>query len=139
MPSTGIINGTNLRVYEGSDAVAYATEGNFSLSREFTEQLHKDNAGSGWAERSPHTKSATITVSALYADDASSTNFNELFTAWDGGTSLTLKFSTEVTGDDFWSGSFYCESIELNAPDKDDASYSATFISTGAITMSQVA
>lgn len=137
--STGIINGSNLRVYVGANAVAYATEGSLSLSREFTEQLHKDNAGSGWSERSPHTKNATITVSALYADDAASSNLNELFTAWDAGTSLTIKFSTEDSGDDFWSGNFYCESLELNAPDKDDASYSATFVSDGAITMSQVA
>lgn len=139
MPSTGIINGTDLRVYVGGNAVAYATEGSISLSREFTEQLHKDNAGSGWTERSAHTKSGTITCSALYADDAASSNLNELFTSWDGGTTVTVKFSTEVTGDDFWSGSFLVESLELNAPDKDDASYSVTFISTGAITMSQVA
>ena len=139
MPSTGIVSGTILRVYVGGNAVAYATEGNFSISREFTEQLHKDNTSSGWTDRSPHTKSATITVSALYADDAASSNFNELFTAWNDGTSLTVKISTEVTGDDEWSGSYYCESLELNAADKDDASYSATFISSGAITMSQVA
>ena len=138
MPTTGIMSGTLLRVYVGANPIAYATEGSFSLSRELIEQLHKDNASGDWPSRRASTKNATISCSALYADDATSSNFNELFTAFNAGTALTVMISSEVSGDDFWSGSFLISSLELNATDKEDANYSVTFESTGAVTMAQV-
>jgi len=135
----GIINGTNLRLYKGSNAIAYALECTLDFSREMTEQLHKDNAAGDWPTRSASTKNCSISFSALYADDASATNFNELWTDWDGGTGITAKVSTGTTGEDYWSGTFLVESLSLTAPDKEDSSYSGTLVSSGAVTMAQEA
>ena len=84
------------------------------------------------------TKSGTISVSALYAEDAAY-GVQELMTAWSARTALTVKFSTEVSGDYYWSASAYVTSLEVNSGMEDNVSYSATFELTGAITYDQVA
>jgi predicted secreted protein len=81
------------------------------------------------------TKSGTISVSALYAEDATY-GVDDLMTSWAARTALTVKFSTEVSGDHYWSASAYITSLEVSAGMEDNVSYSATFELTGAITYS---
>jgi cytochrome c oxidase assembly protein Cox11 len=59
-------------------------------------------------------------------------------TAWSARTALTVKFSTEVSGDYYWEASAYVTSLEVNSGMEDNVSYSATFELTGAITFDQV-
>ena len=60
-------------------------------------------------------------------------------TAWSGRSTLTVKFSTEVTGDRYWEASAYVTSLEVNAGMEDNVTYSATFELTGTITYGTVA
>ena len=125
------MNGTLLGVYVGSTLIAHATEGSISLSMDTRDATSKDSSGS--RDLLEATKSGTISVSALYAEDAAY-GVQELMTAWAARTALTVKFSTEVTGDHYWSASAYVTSLEVNAGMEDNVSYSATFELTGAIT-----
>ena len=50
----------------------------------------------------------------------------------------TVKFSTEVSGDHYWSASAYVTSLELSSGMEDNVTYSATFELTGAITYTTV-
>lgn len=125
------MNGTLLGVYVGSTLIAHATEGSISLSMDTRDATSKDSSGS--RDLLEATKSGTISVSALYAEDATY-GVDDLMTAWSGRTALTVKFSTEVTGDHYWSASAYVTSLEVNAGMEDNVSYSATFELTGAIT-----
>jgi predicted secreted protein len=84
------------------------------------------------------TKSGTISVSALYADDAAY-GVSDLMTAWSARTTLAVKFSTEVSGDSYWSADAYITSLEVNAGMEDNVTYSATFELTGTITYTTVA
>jgi predicted secreted protein len=84
------------------------------------------------------TKSGTISVSALYAEDAAY-GVDDLMTAWSGRSQLTVKFSTEVSGDHYWSAAAYVTSLEVSSGMEDNVTYSATFELTGAITYSTVA
>jgi len=84
------------------------------------------------------TKSGTISVSALYAEDAAY-GVDDLMTAWSGRTQLTVKFSTEVSGDHYWEASAYVTSLEVSSGMEDNVTYSATFELTGAITYTTVA
>ncbi len=138
MPSTGVINGTNLRVYVGTDAIAYATNCTLSLSAELRETIHKDNPGAGWRGIEVGRKSGTVTVEALYAEDGSTETPFDLFTAFDDKTELTMMLSTEVSGDTRWSFSAYCTALEVNGPVEENSSYSATFEINGAVTTETV-
>lgn len=134
MPTTGVINGTDLRAYVGSDVVAYATSCTLSLSREIRETIHKDNPGSGWREVEVAGKSGTLTVEALFAEDGTTETPFDLFDALDNGTSLSMMVSTEVTGDTRLSFSAYCTSWELTSAVEENATYNCNFEITGAVT-----
>ena len=133
MPTTGIMNGTLLGVYSASTLIAHATEGSISLNLDTRDATTKDSSGT--RDLLEGIKSGTISVSALYAEDAAY-GVDDLMTAWSGRSTLVIKFSTEVTGDHYWSASAYVTSLEVNAGMEDNVSYSATFELTGAITYS---
>ena len=130
------MNGTLLGVYVGSTLVAHATEGSISLSMDTRDVTTKDS--SGMRELLEGTKSGSISVSALYAEDAAY-GVEDLMTAWANRTALTVKFSTEVSGDHYWSANAYLTSLEVSASTEDNASYSASFELTGAVTYTTVA
>jgi len=136
MASTGILNGTLLGVYSGSTLIAHATEGSISLSMDTRDATTKSSSGT--RDLLEATKSGTISVSALYANDAAY-GVDDLMTAWSGRSTLSVKFSTEVTGDNYWSADAYVTSLEVNAGMEDNATYSATFELTGTITYGTVA
>ena len=135
MATTGIMNGTLLGVYVGSTLVAHATEGSISLSMDTRDATTKDS--SGYRDLLEGTRSGSISVSALYADDATY-GVNALMTAFSSRSTLTVKFSTEVTGDDYWSATCYLTSLEVSAATEDNATYSASFEISGAVTFSTV-
>ena len=136
MASTGIMNGTLLGVYAGGTLIAHATEGSISLSMDTRDATTKSSSGT--RDLLEATKSGTISVSALYAEDAAY-GVEDLMTAWSGRSTLTVKFSTEVTGDRYWEASAYVTSLEVNASMEDNVSYSATFELSGTITYGTVA
>jgi len=135
MATTGIMNGTLLGVYAGSTLIAHATEGSISLSMDTRDATTKSSSGT--RDLLEATKSGTISVSALYAEDAAY-GVDDLMSSWSGRAAITVKFSTEVSGDHFWSASAYITSIEVSAGMEDNVTYSATFELTGAITYSAV-
>ena len=129
------MNGTLLGVYSAGTLIAHATEGSISLSMDTRDATSKDSSGS--RDLLEATKSGTISVSALYAEDAAY-GVDDLMTSWAARTTLTVKFSTEVTGDHYWEASAYVTSLEVNSGMEDNVSYSATFELSGAITYGTV-
>ena len=136
MATAGIMNGTLIGVYAGGTLIAHATEGSISLNLDTRDATTKDSSGT--RDLLEGVKSGTISVSALYADDATY-GVDELMTAWSGRSTLTIKFSTEVTGDSYWEASAYVTSLEVSAGMEDNATYSATFELSGTITYGTVA
>jgi len=135
MATAGIMNGTLIGVYAGGTLIAHATEGSISLNLDTRDATTKDSSGT--RDLLEGVKSGTVSVSALYADDAAY-GVDELMAAWSGRSTLTIKFSTEVTGDSYWEASAYVTSLEVSAGMEDNATYSATFELTGAITYGTV-
>ena len=135
MATSGVMNGTLLGVYVGTTLVAHATEGSISLSMDTRDISSKDSAGTRALLEGM--KSGSISMSALYAEDAAY-GADELYTAMAARTPLAVKFSTEVSGDHFWSASAYLTSLEVSASTEDNVTYSASFELTGAITYAAV-
>lgn len=137
MATSGIINGTLLRIYKGGTAIAYATNCTLSITRELRETLTKDSPGTGWRTVTVGQKSATMTTESLYSDAGdSSTNIQpgDLFTDLDNGTPLIMRFTTDVAGDTYYETTGYCTNIEMNAPVEENSTFSATFELSGALT-----
>jgi predicted secreted protein len=134
MATTGIVNGTDLRIYMGGVAIGHATSCTLDLTRETRETLTKDAPGGGWATTEVGRKSATLSTDGLFSFDTANKKFSEMFTAFDNGTLLLLKFATSETGDTYWQGSGYITALNLNTPVADNSSFSATFTVNGAVT-----
>jgi len=139
MASTGVINGTNLRLFVGAVPIAYATSCTLSITRETREVIHKDAPGAGWAESAPGQKSGTCSVDALYNEDGT-VNDNEtpktLFDALNSGTLLNCTVETGEVGDNIFAFTAYVTDLEVTAAVEENATYSATLTISGTITMS---
>lgn len=135
MSTANVMNGTLMGVYIGSTLIAHSTEGSISLSMDTRDISSKDSAGARALLEGM--KSGSISVSALYSEDGAY-GADELYTAMAARTPLAVKFSTEVSGDHFWSASSYLTSLEVSASTEDNMSFSATFELTGAITYAAV-
>ena len=144
MATTGIVNGTNLRIYldtgAGLVAVAYATSCSIDMSRELRESVTKDSTGggqTGWRTVRSGQKSATISGEGLVAMDAD-TNTNhkpmtDLFAAFASGTALSWRVTTDITGDDFLSGSGIMTNLSMNMGAEEDSTYSYTVEVNGTV------
>jgi TP901-1 family phage major tail protein len=135
MATVGVTNGRNMRFFDGGTALGFATDCTLSFSREMRELAHKDVTGN-WNEKSPGAMTGTGSASGLYAE--SNNAAESLFTKMNAGTALTLTFTTDVTGDQVWTGTAYLSSLELNAPDNENVTYSVSFEFSGAVVMSTV-
>jgi predicted secreted protein len=126
-----IINGHNLRIKIGGTAIAKATECSVSISGDVREVAHKDigtGVGAGWSSAEYGTKSWEAQCSALYAE---SETFETIFTAFNASTKVTFEFSDGVTGNKKMTGTAVITSIEQNAPNNEEVTYSVSFKGDG--------
>lgn len=131
------VNATDIGVYIGSTLISGATSGELSLSSAMIDITTKDSAGD--SEFLPGLRSGTLSVEALYTDDDADYNQSDLFAAWTGRTSLTIKYGTNTTGKKRFSASGYISSLSQSAGMEEAATYSAEFQLTGAITEETIA
>ena len=94
-------------------------------------------SSSGYRDLLEGTRSGSISVSALYANDAAY-GVGDLMSSFTARSTLVVKFSTEVSGDDYWSATCYMTSLEVSAATEDNATYSATFEISGTVTFTTV-
>lgn len=136
MATTGIVNGHYLRFFDGGLAIARATECTISFSMSSRTTATKDSAGdgSGWREISAGEKSGSGSTSGLYAEDANS--FATLYDKFINGTSCDLTFTTGESGDSIWYATGYITSMELNAVNNENVTYSISFEFSGEVVRS---
>ena len=135
MATTGIVNGSLLRLYVGDVAVAYSTSDTLDLTRAMREIAHKDNT-SAWVEVAPGQKSATFSTELLFADtgDASANvKFNTLFSSWDAGTAVVCTYTTDALDDSIYTFSAFIESLSLNSSNQENVTASASLRINGQV------
>ena len=131
MASTGILNGSDLLVYVAGTAVAHSTSHSLSCNMATRDATTKDNAG--WRVRLDGMRDWSTSGEGLLALDAAY-GASELFTIFTNRTECTVVFSTDTSGDEYWSGSAYLTSLELSVPMEENATYSFSFESSSALT-----
>lgn len=128
-----VVNGTNLRIYASGIAIGEATNCTMSLSVESREILTKDNVGS-YTRNLPGRRSGTLQSEGLIAYDTTNLGVDDLFTHYNAGNVLIVRFTTDATGTPYWEASAFISSLEFAAQVEENATYSATWTITGAVT-----
>ena len=131
-----IFNGTNLGVYIDGTIIAAATDCSLSLNMETIDITTKDSAG--YRELLAGMRSGSISVSGLVDYQDTNKDIVDLYTAWENRTSLTLKFSSELSNDTSFTASGFLTSLEQSGGTEDTATYSATFELTGQVTTATI-
>lgn len=148
MATAGIFNGTNLNVYlvqiedevEVLYPLAHATSCEISFTHSPREATTKDSAGD--TARLPGKRDWSLSTEALFALDYATADdksgITELYAALKVGTKLKVKFTSNIIGDYEFNGYCYLSDISVNAGVEENASYSASFAGTGAITRDEI-
>ena len=132
-----VFNGTNLGVYVDGTIIAAATDCSLSLNMDTIDITTKDSAG--YRELLAGLRSGSMSCNGLIDYQSSNEDTVDLVTAWTNRTSLTLKFSNELTGDQSYTASGFLTSLEQSGGTEDTATYSASFELTGVVTPATIA
>ncbi len=143
---SGPLNGTDVTVFSGSnEIIAYGTSCTVNITQEPRDRTHKNSGG--WRKITEGLRSWTIDIEGLYAWANSSgsvlTNgIDDIFSSYitpdrTSRGELTVKFGTNDsdTGDTYYSGTIWVNSITLSAGTEDNATYSLSGEGDGEITV----
>ena len=139
--STGIINASSIRVFLGTTddsevVVDHVTECSISMSTDMRDITTKTSAG--WREILPGMKSASLSLSGLFAENATN-NYNQLVDHQIAGEKLFIIFTNVGTGsaanagDEQFDVSGYITSLEQTAGTEDNVTFSMTLEITGTV------
>ena len=133
MATSGIINGTLLTIKVGGSKLLNSTSASMSLTLDTPEATTKDSGG--FQDLIAGVKSGEISFEGLVAyDSGSGVQIGDISDELISGTSVSWEFSTDVSGDDKYSGNGFISSIEITADMESPVSYSGTIVTTGTIT-----
>lgn len=133
MATSGIINGTLLTIKVGGSKLLNSTSASLSLTLDTPEATTKDSGG--FQDLIAGVKSGEISFEGLVAyDSGSGVQIGDISDELISGTQVDWEFSTDVSGDDKYSGSGFISSIEITADMEAPVSYSGTIVTTGTIT-----
>jgi len=145
--STGIINASSIRVFLGTTddsevVVDHVTECSISISTDMRDITTKTSGG--WREILPGLKSASLSLSGLFAEDAT-TNYNQLVDHQIAGDKLYVIFtntgagSSANAGDEQFDVAGYITSLEQTAGTEDNVTFSMTIEITGTVVREVIA
>lgn len=142
-----VIEGGDLMLFVESKSLAFATNHTLSISTETSDTSHKDIKGS-WTSTSVKTFSWEVSTENLYADEGNGSTFDVLFDAMTSKKLVTIVFGQHTgtltqatpstsggwaadTTNNYYTGQAYITSLEVNAPNGDNATFTATFTGVG--------
>ena len=134
--TTDVINATDIGIYVDGTLVAHATSGTLNVSMSPRDTTSKDSGG--WKIILPGLKEWSIDIDALVAYDPANKKQSDLFALLVAGTQFVTMFSTEVTGDDRYTGSAYVTGTPITAGTEENATYSSTFEGDGVLTRQEI-
>ena len=145
--TTGIINSSSIRVFLGTTdesevVLDHVTECSISMTTDMRDITTKTSAG--YRELLPGLKSASMSVSGLFAEDATN-GYNQLIDHQLAGDKLFVIFTntggeaTANTGDEQFDISGYISSLEQTAGVEDNVGFSMTIEVTGTVVREVIA
>jgi TP901-1 family phage major tail protein len=133
MPATaGILNGTDLLVYDNTSKIAYSQSCKLALNMNLRNTSNKDSAG--WETNLTGEKSWSVEVSGLVALDTAY-NLAYFMNLILNGSTVALKFKTANLSDYYYSGTAYLTSCNVEASNQANVTYSLSLKGTGALAL----
>ena len=132
MATTGIINGTDFGIYIAGTKVACATSASISMSMGTRDATCKDSAG--WSESLEGLMEWSCDGEGLFALDASY-GYVDLKTVLTSRTVVTIRFSSETSGDEYHEGEAFLVDLSTDAATEESMSYSFSFTGTGPLNL----
>ena len=144
-----VINGGDLMLFLGGTSIAFSTSHKLSISAETVETSSKDNGGK-WVAKAVRKLSWNMSTENLYSLEGAGKTYDDLFTMMTGRTEIDAIFTVEkdyaTKADEVpetgwvpmtagqYKGKVVITSLELNAPNGDNATFTASFEGVGALT-----
>lgn len=143
-----VISGSDLMLFVKGKSIAFATNHKLSITAETVETASKDDGGK-WVKKCVKKLSWNTSTENLFSVDGAGSNYDDLFDLMTNRTEIELIFSLEKdynnkadevpsTGwtpstDKQYKGKAVITSLELNAPNGDNATFTASFEGVGAL------
>lgn len=143
-----VINGSDLMLFLDSKSIAFATNHKLSISAETVEISSKDTGGK-WVSKAVRKLSWNMSTENLYSLDGAGSTYDDLFTMMTERKEIEAIFTLErdyaIKADNVpssgwtpsteqYKGKVVITSLELNAPNGDNATFTASFEGVGALT-----
>jgi len=130
MATTGIPNGTSFGLYVGGTLIAKGTSHSFSTSMETRDATTKDSLG--WSESLEGLRAWEVSGDFMLAQDAAY-GIDDLNAVIVARAVVTLRFSTETSGDNYWNGDAFMTELSVEAGTEESVTFSASFTGTAAV------
>ncbi len=134
----GTVPGNFVGIFIEGALIACSTSATLDLGTNMISSSCKDSGNS--EQSTPGQKNWSMSLDGNLAFDASY-GWADLFEAWENQTKVVAMWTTNVTtpgtpetGDPFYSGDAYIESLSASAPVNDVTTYSVSFKGTGLLT-----
>jgi hypothetical protein len=131
MATTGIMNGTDLKIKLTGSAIAYLTSNGESYTNSLRETTNKDSGGN--AQYAYGKFSGTWDAELLHVEGGTN-GYSFLFGAMTGRTILAAEVTTGETGDKKYTCSVLVGDVKRSAPMEDNTGITCTLTITGAVT-----
>ena len=131
-PTAGILNGTDLLVYDGANPLMHATDCSIQLSMGLRDTSTK--LSSGWKTSLAAQRSWTGSSNGLVALDAVY-NLLYLQNLIINRTLVTLNFKTQNVADFYYQGTAWLTACSVTAPNNNNVTYQASFEGTGPLVL----
>lgn len=143
-----VINGGDLMLFIGGKSIAFATSHKLSINVETVETTSKDSGGK-WVNKAARKISWNMSTENLYSDEGEGMTFSDLFDKLTAREPIQAVFCLEknytvkvdevpeggwipsTTGT--YTGQVIITSLEANAPNGDNATFTASFEGVGAL------
>lgn len=135
MATTGIVNGTLIKLRLTASTVAYLTSNDESLKNDLRETTNKDSGGN--ATYAYGKFGASYSFELLHVEGATN-GYSTLFTALTGRTELSAEISSGVSGDKKYACTVLISDLKRTAPMEANTTVSGTLTVSGAIAESTI-
>lgn len=138
-----VINGGDLMLFIGGKSIAFATSHKLSINVETVETSSKDSGGK-WVSKAARKISWNCTTENLYSNDGEGVSFDQLYDMLVAREEVDAVFSLKKeTADSVpttgwtnsetgtYSGKVIITALEANAPNGDNATFTASFEGVG--------
>ena len=143
------IKGGDMMLFLSTKSIAYATSHTLEITGETSDTSNKDEGGGDWSAQEVNLLSWSASTENLYSLDGKGSNFDDLFDMMVNRKEIPVAFSLEsgyaTKADEVpeagwtpstsqYTGKVVITSLELNAPNGDNATFSASFEGVGPLT-----